>query len=177
MERMGLSGQHYWELARGIDRRQVKTHEERKSIGREITFSDDINDMLILQQTINAFSAELCRKLRQERLLCSTVTLKLRYNSFKTISRSRTIAPSHADVVIDETAQELLRMSYSGDPPLRLIGLSLGKLAAVPDWEQGDLFTEAGKYEKLDMLMDQIRQRFGSQVIHRGNQIYRRDDG
>jgi len=170
MERMGPSGQHYWELARGIDRRQVITHEERKSIGRETTFPDDVDDMLLLQRTINAFAAELCRKLRREKLYCSTVTLKLRYNSFKTVSRSKTIAPSHADMVIDEAAQELLRMSYSGSPPLRLIGLSLGKLSAVPDWEQGDLFAETSKYEKLDMLMDQICQRFGSQVIRRGNQ-------
>ena len=175
-ERMGASGQHYWELARGIDTRQVETHEERKSLGREVTFPEDIDDMQILQKNLAAFSAELCRKLRRDKLYCSTVTLKLRYSSFKTINRSRTIAPSHADVVIGQVADELLQKSYRGDSPLRLIGLSLGKLSSAPDWEQGGLFEESAQYEKVDMLMDQIRRRFGSRVIQRGNQLPSRGD-
>lgn len=172
-ERLGASGQHYWELAHGTDARQVETNEERKSLGREITFPEDVDDIHTLQNTLAAFSAELCRKLRHDKLYCSTVTMKLRYTNFKTITRSRTIAPSHADLVIGQVAEELLHKSYPGEPPLRLIGLSLGKLSPASDWQQADLFEEVGKCEAVDNIMDQIRQRFGSRVIQRGNQLQR----
>lgn len=169
--RLGSSGQHYWELARGIDRRSVEINEKRKSLGRETTFAEDIDDIPVLKSTLALFSAELCRKLRRDKLYCSTVTLKLRYNSFKTVTRSRTIAPSHADMVIGQVADELLYKSYTGNHPIRLIGLSLGRLLPVPDWEQGGLFEEAYKSEEIDRIMDQIRQRFGSRAIQRGNQL------
>lgn len=176
-ERLGSSGQHYWELAHGNDARQVEINEERKSLGREITFPEDVDDIPTLQNALAAFAAELCRKLRRDKLYCSTVTLKLRYNTFKTITRSRTIAPSHADLVIGQVAEELLHKSYSGESPIRLIGLSLGRLSSVPDWQQGDLFEVTGQYEVVDNVMDQIRQRFGSRAIQRGNQLQRPEDG
>lgn len=172
-ERLGTSGQLYWDLAHGNDKRQVDTNEERKSLGREITFPEDVSDMPMLQDTLAAFAAELCRKLRRDKLYCSTITLKLRYNTFKTITRSQTIAPTHADLVIAQVADDLLQKNYQGNPSLRLIGLSLGKLSAAPDVQQGDLFGEAGKYAEVDMLMDQICQRFGSRVIQRGNQLHK----
>ncbi|HWP95442.1 MAG TPA: DNA polymerase IV [Syntrophomonadaceae bacterium] len=174
-ERLGDSGRHYWELARGVDLRRVEVQQERKSLGREVTFSEDVSDMETLQNHLVFFAAELCSKLRKDNILCSTVTVKLRYRSFKTITRRRTIAPSHADLVIGEVADELLRQSYSGEPPLRLLGLSLGKLSKADAWEQGSLFQEERKNYDLDQLMDSIRQRFGLEAIQRGNLVKGKD--
>lgn len=169
--RMGASGRHYWELARGIDRRPVEVGQERKSLGREITFPEDVTDMGFLQNILQGFSAELCRRLRRDRLLCSSVAVKLRYASFKTISRSRSIAPSHADLIIGQTAVEILNQNYGGDPPLRLVGLSLGRLSPAPNWEQGRLFEQEEKNQDLDQLMDSIRQRFGPNAIQRASLV------
>ncbi len=171
-EKLGISGRHYWELSRGLDFRAVEPAQERKSIGREITFPEDINDMNYLENLITTFAAELCGRLRKNHLSCSTVTVKLRHNDFKTLTRSRTIPASHADLVIGQAACEIFRNSYTGVPSLRLLGLSLSKLASEDTaLEQGNLFDDNAKGRDLDQLMDSLRSRFGSNAIKRGNLV------
>lgn len=176
-ERLGSSGQHYWELARGMDLRQVELDQERKSLGREATFPEDEADMETLHILLNRFSAELCHKLRKDKLVCSTVTVKIRYSGFKTINRSKTIPPGHSDLVIGQVAGEILRQAYQGDPPLRLLGLSLGKLSKVGDCEQASLFEAEDQNRSLDQLMDNLRQRFGPETIKRANLMDRHRPG
>lgn len=170
-EKLGTSGKHYWELSRGMDSRPVESPQERKSIGREITFSEDVKDIACLQKTLSVFAAELCSRLRKDNLTCSTVTVKIRYNNFKTITRSRTISPSHADLVIGHIAADILGQSYAGEPPLRLLGLSLSKLCNDDGLEQGSLFNSKAGNQDLDKLLDSIRQRFGPESIKRANLV------
>lgn len=164
-KRLGKSGRHYWELAQGLDSRQVELEQERKSLGREVTFTEDQADVEILHNLLAKFSAELCYKLRQAGLVCSTVTVKIRYKSFKTINRSQTIPPSDSDLVISKVAREILRRAYQGDPPLRLLGLSLSNLSEAQDLRQADLFESFDQNRAINQLMDNLHQRFGPGTI------------
>lgn len=169
-ERMGLSGRLCWELAQGIDHRQVEPERERKSLGREITFPQDVDDLEYLKHWLQVFAAELCPRLRKIERLAATITIKLRLNSFKTITRSRTIQACDSEVLIADTAVQLLEQAYRGSPPVRLIGLSLGKLSPAGELEQGALFDEQReKNHLLDLLIDNIRERFGPQSIKRAH--------
>lgn len=173
-DKMGSAGKLFWELARGIDPRPVMPGRQRKSLGREVTFAADTTDLGYLEQFLRRFTMELCQKLRQAGMETSTITIKLRYNDFATISRSKSINPSNSDILIGETAIDILRDAYNGYPPLRLIGLSLGKLTPISAFEQGSLFgNDSAKAadSDIDRLLDDIRQRFGSEVISRGSSL------
>ena len=169
--RIGSAGRLFWELAHGIDHREVETEQERKSLGREETFPEDINDTAYLEKLTAQFAAELCRKLRQAGLQSANVTIKLRYSDFKTITRSKTINPCNSDMIVTQVAGKLLHQAYNGERPLRLFGLSLGHLSPVADLEQGNLFEPQANadHKEIDLLMDEIRGRFGANAISRAN--------
>ncbi|MGI6412788.1 MAG: DNA polymerase IV [Syntrophomonadaceae bacterium] len=170
-DRFGSAGRLFWELAHGIDKRPVVPERERKSLGREVTFPKDISDINYLERLIPQFAAELCRKLRREGLLAASITLKLRYSNFKTITRSKTIPPCNSDLIVTQIASQLLHHSYTNNQPLRLFGLSLGHLLPASNLEQGSLFGPqyTADYKDIDQLMDDIRERFGPKAITRAN--------
>ncbi|NLL86354.1 MAG: DNA polymerase IV [Syntrophomonadaceae bacterium] len=169
--KLGSSGRLFWELAQGIDGRAVETEHERKSLGREETFPQDINDITYLEKLIAQFAAELCKKLRREKLVAASITIKLRYSNFKTITRSKTTTPCNSDVIVTQIACELLHLSYNNKQPLRLFGLALGNLSPTVELEQGSLFEPqiGADYKNIDRLMDEIRERFGPEAINRAN--------
>lgn len=176
-DKIGSAGRLFWELAHGIDKRAVEPEHERKSIGREETFPEDINDIVYLEKLIVQFAAELCRKLRQEGLLAGSVTIKLRDSNFKTITRSKTITPCNSDIIVTRIASDLLHHSYKNKQPLRLFGLSLGHLSPVINLEQGSLFESQSNadYKAIDQLMDEIRDRFGPGAINRASLLSDKD--
>ncbi|HHV16726.1 MAG TPA: DNA polymerase IV [Gelria sp.] len=176
-DKIGSAGRLFWELAHGIDKRAVEPEHERKSIGREETFPEDINDIVYLEKLIVQFAAELCRKLRQEGLLAGSVTIKLRDSNFKTITRSKTITPCNSDIIVTRIASDLLHHSYKNKQPLRLFGLSLGHLSPVTSLEQGSLFESQSNadYKAIDQLMDEIRDRFGPGAINRASLLPDKD--
>ena len=111
------------------------------------------------------------RELRQENLRGRTVTLKLKFNTFKQITRSRTLPQAiDSDAAIFETAQELL----NAEPlphPLRLIGLGVSHFGDAP--QQLSLFADPNDAKhrrngKIDAALDAIRDKFGRQAIIRG---------
>jgi len=176
-DKIGSAGRLFWELAHGIDRRVVEPEHERKSLGREETFPEDINDIAYLEKLIVQFAAELCRKLRRAELLAGSITIKLRYSNFKTITRSKTITPCNSDIIVTQVASELLYHSYNNKNPLRLFGLSLGHLSPVTSLQQGNLFEPQlnADYKNIDQLMDEIRDRFGPGAINRANLLPYKD--
>lgn len=170
-DKVGSAGRLFWELAHGIDRRTVEPGRERKSLGREETFPQDINDITCLEKLIAQFAAELCKTLRREELLAASITIKLRYSNFKTITRSKSITPCNSDIIVTQIAGELLHHSYNNKQPLRLFGLSLGHLSPTSDLEQGSLFGPQFNtdHKNIDRLMDEIRERFGPEAINRAS--------
>jgi DNA polymerase-4 len=171
-KRLGSQARLFMQLANGIDERLVETGRESKSMGKEITFDQDVADAEYLDNVLLDFAQLLARRLRQLNLQARTVTLKIRYSDFQTLTRSKTIPEStNSEVNIYQSAHELIsRLNYL-DHKVRLIGLYLGKLSPYTALQQGLLFDPETEVEnrELDKTLDQIRARFGEGIITRAS--------
>lgn len=129
VKQFGKSGHHYFRIARGIDHRSVKPDRIRKSIGKERTFSEDISDL----EWIHDFLEELAEKisLAMQKLDASgkTITLKVRYRNFETVTRSSTLHHyTHNAKELAATAKTLLADTEAGIREVRLLGISVSSL-------------------------------------------------
>jgi DNA polymerase-4 len=97
-----------------------------KSVGREITFDDDINDGELLRATLLSLTDSAVAELRRKGLAARTVALKVRFNTFHTVSRRRTLARPVSSVrPIHETVMALLDELDVGARWVRLVGVSV----------------------------------------------------
>lgn len=161
-------------MCHGHDDRRVHAGEAQKSIGKEQTFRQDDGDLGRLLAVLMKQTEHVCRELRETKLLCRTVTIKIRTGDFLTVTRSCTLdrpASSVADVF--PVAERLLREWGAGNRvpgggvlPLRLLGISLHQLT---DQQQLDLFAAKAdeRHDKLDAVSDAIVAKFGSGAISR----------
>jgi DNA polymerase IV len=118
-------------LAFGDDPRPVDPHRERKSIGCEETYAKDLADAEKIRSEVEALARHAAGVLERKNLFARTVTLKLRYANFETITRSETREPATRDISqIVERAAALLARTEAGRRPVRLLGVSLHGLAA-----------------------------------------------
>lgn len=161
---LGAAGSQLFYLARGIDNRPVEPDREIKSIGRETTFPEDLLEQEVLQTFLLDLSADVGRKLRKRSLKAKTVTLKVRFPDFSTVSRSKTLE-SHTDLdkVIFSKACLLLD-ELRLKRPIRLIGVSVHNLTS--EETQHSLFEpDDGDKIKLTKTIDTIKERFGENSI------------
>jgi len=172
-KRMGPSAREYWELAHGIDNSRVEPEHEAKSIGRETTFQSDVGDDLFLDGILLAFAQIIGRRLRKAELMAQTVTLKVRYPDFKTITRSKTIAaPTDADMIIYQTGSGLFtELRRHNTSLVRLIGLSVGKLKSRSEVDQDSLFPAESITKPVDKVLDSIKDRYGETIITRAETL------
>lgn len=170
-ELFGNAGEHYWQLAQGIDDRRVVPDREAKSISHETTFTEDIADIEMLRSWLVELVEQVARRLRRHGLKGRTVELKVRYADFKTISRSLTLAePSHTTQELLAAGVELLTQRL---PPrslaVRLLGFGVTKFDESGEAQQL-LFDqpERERNRELDRVADQITSKFGKHALHRG---------
>jgi DNA polymerase-4 len=129
LARFGRHGRSLFEFARGVDERPVETHSVRKSLGTENTYSRDLAAAEAMAAELRRMAEEVAAALARRELACRTVTLKVRYGDFTTVTRSRTFAAPVADVAaIDECARELLRRTEAPRRPVRLLGVTASNL-------------------------------------------------
>jgi DNA polymerase IV len=127
--RFGKHGRILHEFSRGIDDRPVETHSERKSLGTETTYAEDLTDLAAMEKEVDRLAAEVARALARSGLAGCTVTLKLRYSDFTTLTRSRTfLVPVYDGDVIGECAKDLLRRTEAPSRPVRLLGVTASNL-------------------------------------------------
>lgn len=171
-KKLGSSAALFLNLAQGIDDRKVEPDRARKSMGKEITFDQDVNDPEYLGTVILDFAGQLARHLRRLNLQARTVTVKVKYQNFQTITRTKALPePTNAELVFNQAAQELLSRLNLTNVQVRLVGLSLGNLCPKDAFEQGLLFDQPGRLEnqQLEQALDQIRDRFGEKIITRAS--------
>ncbi len=136
--RFGRHGRGLYEFARGIDERPVDLSRERKSLGTETTYATDLADRAAIEAELERLAAEVAVALVKRRLAASTITIKVRYPDFTTVSRSRTVADPTAEVAeIAHHARELLRRTEAGQRRVRLLGVTASKLC--PAGEEGQM--------------------------------------
>lgn len=125
----GKSGSHYYHIARGIDERPVRQSRTRKSIGKETTFGEDITDMKHIWSIIDKLSASVIKVLKAKELTAKTVTLKVKYNDFQQITRSKTLQYELSDTqALVGCLPELIEKTELGRRSIRLLGVSLSSL-------------------------------------------------
>lgn len=113
-------------LARGIDERPVEPHRERKSLGSETTFPQDLTELSELRAAVETLAQQTAALLLRHGKFARTVTLKVRYEDFETVTRSETAErPLRSAVEITERALSLLHKTAAGQRPIRLLGVSL----------------------------------------------------
>lgn len=166
--RFGRFGQGLYERARGVDPRPVVPEYEAKSEGAENTFRQDTDDREELKRWLLDQAERVGRRLRRDNHKGRTVTLKIKFNDFKSITRSKTLPePTNATRRIFETTAALL----DKEPlprKVRLIGLSVSNFTHKP--EQLSLFggEDDNRDAPLDATLDAIRDKFGRDILVRG---------
>jgi DNA polymerase-4 len=122
-------------LAHGIDDRPVEPSRPRKSIGTENTFAEDIGDLARIVEELEGMAREDAASLARQGLYAKTVTIKVRYSDFTTITRRDTRLPATRDAgEIAARAVALLGRTEAGTRPVRLLGVSLHGLTDDARW-------------------------------------------
>jgi len=168
---LGQVGEHLQRLAAGLDDRPVTPDSRAKSIGQEQTFGADIDDLDELTRVLLDQTQQVARRLRQNQLKARTVTLKLRYGDFTTLTRSTTFdEPTDVTDLLWREARGLLdNWSAAQHRPLRLLGMTASQLIGRAG-VQGSLFGDPAQdtQKRLDRAVDEIANRFGDSAINRG---------
>jgi len=167
---LGEAGEHYCRLANGEDDSPVVSESDPKSIGRERTFPQDLSSLAELEQVLLEEVQDVARRLQDHGLLARTVTLKLRFRDFMTITRSQTLAgPTDVTQELWQAAKKLLRKARAeGVRPLRLLGMHVSQLEGHVG-QQLSLFRDPqrSKSEAVDRTVNRIIGRFGADAIRR----------
>jgi DNA polymerase IV len=166
---LGKHGSWIYHAANGRGSDVIGEEWNAKSISREETFIKDISDRKALEKIIFQLTEDVCRQLRAHGWQAHTITLKLRTSDFKTISRAKSIAPTNDDTIVSRTAKELLRSSYTSKLPVRLIGVRLSNFDEE-DQLQLSLSPSDSKKQNILKAVDNLRKKFGDEVIHVGGE-------
>ena len=115
-------------LSHGIDDRPVVADSEPKSSGSENTYSEDLTDIDTIRTELEEMARHAVAWLERRDLLARTVTIKVRYSDFTTITRSHTAPPSRDTSEFSMRAVQLLQKTAAGERPVRLLGVSVHNL-------------------------------------------------
>jgi DNA polymerase-4 len=171
VERFGKWGHDLARHARGMDDSPIHTEHAAKSISQETTFDKDISDAVILEHTLRDLTEQVGARLRAHELCASTVRIKLRWPDFTTPTRQLTLQqPSDQDGILFAAVQQLFLKLWQPGRAVRLLGVGTSGLSAcahqLPLWE-----TTTEKERRLLEAVDELRQRYGKQVIRKGRSI------
>ncbi|HEX8004289.1 MAG TPA: DNA polymerase IV [Mycobacteriales bacterium] len=172
------AGAHLHALSWGRDERSVVPHEPDKSIGAEETFGSDIGDPAAIHRELLRLSERTAARLREAGHVGRTVSIKVRYADFKTVTRARTLpAPTDVGQVIYATARGLFDALGTGGAPLRLVGVRVEHLAS-PDTQAAQLALgepEVG-WREAERAVDEAVRRFGKNAVRPATLVRGTDD-
>nr|WP_272928784.1 DNA polymerase IV [Leucobacter aridicollis] len=159
------SAERLHDLANGRDARDVETTRVEKSIGHEETFAVDVADTGELERELLRLSTRTSERLRDAGLEARTIAIKVRWDTFETVTRSRTLQePTNATQRVYRTARELFAaLAPGGRPPrpVRLIGVRAEQL--IPAGSEGQaLWDDDEQWRALDSAVDEVRGKFGA---------------
>lgn len=168
---LGFAAEHLAQLSRGIDDRSVEPSGLAKSVGRETTFEEDTTDRETLMRVLLGLAEDVARRLRADGLTGHTVTLKVRYEDFTTITRSSTLAgPVDAGADILRALARLWNRIEPLPRPVRLLGVSVSRVSR-PGSVQLDLFREENRQGRVDRVVDAINVRFGEGTVRQARLV------
>jgi DNA polymerase-4 len=128
------------QLANGIDDRAVNPNREAKSSGSETTYPEDLTDLETIRTEVAELASQAIGWLSRRDLLARTVTIKVRYDDFETITRSHTAPATKNDAELTARAVKLLDKTEAGARPIRLLGVSVHNFVRTDEDEELRLF-------------------------------------
>jgi DNA polymerase-4 len=132
------------QLAHGVDERPVVPNRETKSSGSETTYPEDLTDLAVVREEVGAMAADAVAWLVRRALLARTVTLKVRYSDFTTVTRSHTAPPTRDQAAIVQRAVQLVGRTDAATRPVRLLGVSVHNLCTDADLVRADWLPFSG---------------------------------
>jgi len=126
VRKFGKTGRFYYKIVRGIDERPVQPHRLTKSLGAEDTFEQDLDTADEMLTELEQIAEKVTERLERNKLKGKTLTLKIKFNDFKQITRNQSFATPIADYFsIYAAAKELLLKAEMNGKSVRLLGISL----------------------------------------------------
>ncbi len=162
---LGSYGASLHRIAHGGGSEHLTPDRVRKSISKEETFASDVADAAVLETKLYSMVESICYILRRRQERARTVTLKMRYTDFTTVTRQQACQATDLDPAIFTIARDLFRVHHQAGRPIRLIGVGVTNLTEPGD-EELQLFDE-GEHENAALAAaDALRKKFGTEIIH-----------
>jgi DNA polymerase-4 len=175
----GQWGTALFRKARGIDAYEFFVDAEAKSVSHNQTFGEDTSDRAQLETTLSYLCQKASKRVRDAGLRARTVTLRLRYADFRTITRSETLAePSDLDEVFLKAVRGMFSRSWNGTARMRLVGVEFSNFSAGASGQLDLLDPDRReKLERLARATDRLRDKFGFSKVLLGGSLGRRNRG
>ncbi|WP_310619502.1 DNA polymerase IV [Flexibacterium corallicola] len=169
-KKYGAMGLRLSKLCQGEDERSVVLPQRAKSISNEITFNQDLSSYEELRKVLWQLSDKVSHRAKSANLAGRSVTLKLKNENFKSITRSKHLeSPTQLADRIFKVGNRLLENVLDGKQRFRLIGIGIGDLCSDELADPVDLVDEkAFRQAKAERAMDSLREKFGDSSVLRG---------
>ena len=173
-KKFGKHGVQMWEYANGIDNSEVHYQKEKpKGVGNSITLPENITQIEKLEEILLALTEQVTYRLRQYKMLANTVNVQLRTKNFEDTSHQGKLQTATSSTKeIYEKAKQLLHQMYHRPMAIRLIGVRVDNLVEKEQM-QLSLFQDQknDKQEKLDKVIDEIKNKYGYNKITRAGKM------
>lgn len=171
IKKFGKHGKMMWEYANGIDESEVNTKKELpKSIGNSVTLPHDYYNIEDIYKVVVALTEQVSYRLRKYNLVANVVNVQLRTKDFFDFSHQKKMqyATSSTKIIL-ETAKEILKEMYKNEH-IRLIGVRVDNLENK-DEMQLSLFEKDDRQNKIDAILDNIKDKYGYTSITRASKL------
>lgn len=161
------AAEHLYELSWGRDPRVVTPNQAEKSIGAERTFEADIDDSEEILAQILDLSNKVAKRLRAANYFSRTITIKVRFADFTSVTRSKSL-PSSTDLATDiyATSKSLFEAMHLQRARIRLVGVrATGLVPASESSVQLEFSNRDSGWREAEAAMDQVSLKFGNSAV------------
>lgn len=171
--KLGRAGLHFHTLAQAEDPRPVTGRRASKSVGSEHTLDKDVREKAEIKLHLRQSADAIGRRLRQKRYVAFGIGVKLKTTDFQILTRQRRLSePTDVTEKVYSVGVELLN-EFNHPGPFRLVGMVAYDIVGIDDWVQLDLFSTLARQRRLEVAIDELSERFGTDVVRRANDLIR----
>jgi DNA polymerase IV len=169
--KLGSAGLHFHTLAEAEDPRPVMGRRASKSIGSEHTLDEDVREKAHIKFHLRRSADTIGRRLRKKNYVAFGVGIKLKTTEFQILIRQHRLSePTDVAERLYSVGVDLLKHIHHHGP-FRLIGLVAYDLVDIDDVVQLDLFSTLARQRKLEVAIDGLAERFGTNVVYRADDL------
>lgn len=163
----GTLGKTIWEMTQGVDHRIVESDSKAKLMGREYTFSEDINDSPLIKAMLLYLAEDVGFRLREMGVKGKTIGIKLRYSDFNTLIRRKTLSePVNLANKIHSHCIDLLKSLRLQKRYFRLIGMAVSGLTDLGTKQLSLFDTEQDKKAgKIALVIASLKEKFRVEIV------------